>query len=146
MASSSPSQGLSAAADPFRTYRIWFYAAAVYNVLWGCLAIFFPSLPFALVGLAEPTYPALFQCIGMMVLVYALGYFYIARDPARYAHFVWIGLLGKTFGPIGFVFAFATGELPLAFGINILFNDLIWWPAFWSFALSHARDPLGSQA
>ncbi|MFW5697286.1 MAG: alkyl hydroperoxide reductase [Fimbriimonadaceae bacterium] len=120
----------------------WFYAAAVYNVLWGGFAILFPNLAFELSGAPLPQYPSLFQCIGMIVMVYALGYYYIARDPVRYAPFVWIGLLGKTFGPIGFVYAVWAGELPLVFGVNILFNDLIWWPAFWIFALRYARDPL----
>ncbi|MCU0315139.1 MAG: hypothetical protein MUC92_00955 [Fimbriimonadaceae bacterium] len=125
-----------------KKYQAWFYAATAYNVVWGLFAIFFPSLPFTAVGLEAPNYPALFQCIGMMVLVYALGYYYIAKDPERYGAFVWIGLLGKTFGPIGFVYAYFTGQLPLAFGITIIFNDLIWWPAFWGFALKYARKPL----
>lgn len=126
-------------------YRAWFYAAAAYNVVFGIVAILLPVQMFQAIGADAPNYPSLFQCIGMMVLVYALGYWYIARDPARYGHFVWIGLLGKTFGPIGFVFGWLTGQLPFSFAILILFNDIIWWPAFWSFALRHARDPLGSQ-
>lgn len=129
-------------ADPYRPYRPWFLAATVYNVVWGVTVILFPALPFQIAGIPPLNYPSMFQCIGMVVMVYALGYWYLYKDPARYANFVWIGLLGKTFGPIGFVYTFATGELPLAFGITLLFNDLMWWPAFWSFALRHARQPL----
>ncbi len=134
--------------DPYRPYRGWFYAAAVYNVVWGTAAVLAPEAFFRLAGMPPPNYPALFQCIGMMVLVYALGYFYIARDPERYGVFVWIGLLGKVFGPLGFVFALIKGELPLVFGWTIVFNDLIWWPAFIAFALKFAPPPwldLGSR-
>lgn len=130
-------------ADPYRAYRPWFYAAAAYNVIWGGLVILFPSLVFQLSGMNPLNYPSVFQGVGMMVAVYALGYYYIAKDPERYGNFVWIGLLGKTFGPIGFVYGYLTGELPLGFAWVFLFNDLIWWPAFWSFALKHARKPLG---
>ncbi len=125
-----------------RKFQVWFYAATVYNVAWGILVIVQPNLLFKLLGMPLPNYPSLFQCIGMMVLVYGLGYWYIARDPIRYAPFVWIGLLGKTFGPIGFFAAALRGDLPWAFGWTILANDLIWHPAFWTFALRYARKPL----
>ncbi len=127
--------------DPYRPYRPWFFAATVYNLIWGVGAIIFPQLPFSLTGVPLLNYPSMFQCIGMMVMVYALGYWYLYKDPKKYANYIWIGLLGKTLGPIGFVYAYLQGELPLAFGVTLLFNDLIWWPAFWSFALKHARDP-----
>lgn len=41
-----------------------------------------------------------------------------------------VGLLGKVFGPIGFLGAIAKGTLPVAFGATILTNDLIWWFPF----------------
>lgn len=132
--------------DPHRPWRLWFTAAAAYNLAWGTFAILFPTLPFTLAGMDAPNYPSLFQAIGMIVLVYGLGYWYIARDPVRFAPFVWIGLLGKTFGPIGFLFAALTGELPWAFGVTIIFNDLIWWPAFWKFALRYAGLPWSPKA
>jgi small multidrug resistance pump len=134
---------MAVATDPHRPYRLWFRAAAFYNLVWGLFAIFFPTLPFTAVGVPAPNYPALFQCIGMIVMVYGLGYWYIAKDPERYGAFVWVGLLGKIFGPIGFVYAYFTGQLPLAFGITLIFNDLIWWPAFIAFARKYAPNPLG---
>ncbi len=35
--------------DPLIAYRPWFYAAALYNVLWGSLTILFPQLFFQLI-------------------------------------------------------------------------------------------------
>ena len=111
-------------------YRYWFYAAALYNLLWGGLNILFPRLFFDLIGMQPPTVLPIWQVVGMLVLVYAPGYWWAARYPERHPHLILIGLLGKVLGPIGFAWSLATGQLPLAFGWTILTNDLIWLPAF----------------
>jgi hypothetical protein len=114
----------------FARYRPWFLAAALYNLVWGATNILFPFLFFDLVGMAPPNYPALWQVVGMFVLVYAPAYWWAARRPVRHRHFILIGFMGKVLGPAGFLWALATGQLPWAFGWIILTNDLIWWPAF----------------
>ena len=117
-------------------------AAAVYNLLWGGTACLFPSPFLRLAGLGTLKSAPLFQAIGMMVGVYAYGYYLLARDPVRYQGMVWVGLAGKLFGPIGFAFAALRGDLPWSFGWINLTNDVIWLPAFVGFALKHARHPL----
>ena len=67
----------------------------------------------------------------MIVGVYGIGYIIAATDPNRHWPIVLVGLLGKIFGPIGFAKALYTGVFPLTFGINIIFNDLIWWIPFY---------------
>ena len=113
-----------------KRYRYWFYAAAIYNLIWGGINILLPDAFFELVGMPPPTYKAIWQVVGMFVLVYAPAYWWAGRAPDRHPHLILIGLLGKVLGPIGFVWAVLTDQLPLAFGWTILFNDLIWWPAF----------------
>ena len=125
--------------DPFRRYRAWFYAAAAYNVLWGTAVVLYPRGLLYFAGLSDPKAVPFAQVIGMMVGVYAYGYYLLARAPRRYAALIWIGLAGKTLGPIGFLYSAATGALPWTFAWVCLFNDVIWWPAFWSFALKYAR-------
>ncbi len=125
--------------DPLVRYRPWFYAAALYNLVWGVVAILFPARFFALIGKPEPNYPALWQVVGMFVMVYTPAYWWVGRFPTRHRHFILIGLAGKVFGPIGFAWSAATGQLPLAFGLTILTNDLIWWPAFALFLRDAAR-------
>ena len=83
-------------------YRPWFYAAALYNFVWGSLNVIFPELFFLLVGMPPPNYPPLWQVVGMFVLVYAPAYWWAARFPARHPHLIAIGLLGKLLGPLGF--------------------------------------------
>ena len=123
-----------------RFFRVWFYVAAVYNLVWGLLAVLFPSVMLGAVGIGDLNYPQMFQVVGMIVGVYAYGYWLLARDPVRYAKFIWIGLIGKVCGPLGFVFYAVRGDLPWSFGWTILPNDLVWWPVFILFAWRYGRD------
>lgn len=104
--------------------------AGIYNITWGTLVILFPLKFFELFGMEAPNYPELWQCVGMIVGVYGLGYWIAAKDPIAHFPIVLVGFLGKIFGPIGFLQALITGRFPPAFGINIIFNDLIWWIPF----------------
>jgi hypothetical protein len=54
--------------------RVALLSAAVYNFAWGAAAIFFPLAGFELAGIPIPNYPELWQCIGMIVGVYGVGY------------------------------------------------------------------------
>ena len=113
--------------------------AAVYNVLFGAWAVLFPASAFSLAGIDQPNYPELWQCIGMIVGVYGVGYWIAARDPRTHWPIVLVGLLGKVFGPIGFLLAASRGELPWRFGVVILTNDLVWWWPFASILLAARR-------
>jgi peroxiredoxin len=66
----------------------------------------------------------------MIVGVYGLGYWIAAYDPARHWPIVLVGLLGKVFGPIGFLLALVDQRLPWTFGLVNVTNDLIWWIPF----------------
>jgi hypothetical protein len=114
-------------------------AAAVYNIAFGAGAVLFPGIWFDLAGLPQPNYPSLWQCIGMIVGVYGVGYWLAARDPRVHWPIVLVGLLGKVFGPIGFLMAASRGELPWRFGFVILTNDLVWWLPFASILLAARR-------
>lgn len=105
-------------------------AAALYNVLWGAFVVLAPDVPFRWMGLEPPRYPEIWQCVGMIVGVYGVGYWLAARDPLRLWPLVLVGLLGKILGPLGFVWAASRGRLPWDLGWTILTNDLIWWLPF----------------
>lgn len=114
------------------------WAAAAYNLVWGAWAIFFPTAIFRWANFDPmPAYPELWQCIGMIVGVYGIGYGIAAINPTRHWPIVLVGLLGKIFGPIGFVQAVLQERFPLRMGWTILTNDLIWWIPF-TLILVHA--------
>jgi hypothetical protein len=105
-------------------------AAGAYNMLWGAFAVLFPNAIFRWLDMPLPNYPQFWQCIGMIVGVYGLGYAIAAFDPARHWPIVLVGFLGKVFGPLGMVQALWTGALPWSFALNCVTNDLIWWVPF----------------
>lgn len=105
-------------------------AAGVYNILFGLWVLGWPNAWFDISGMERPAYPFLWQCIGMIVGVYGVGYLIAASAPLKHWPIVLVGFLGKVFGPIGFVWAVSQGDLPWQAGWMILFNDLIWWVPF----------------
>ena len=113
--------------------------AGIYNVGFGAFAVLFPAAAFTILGYPPPDLlaSALWQCIGMIVGVYGLGYWIAARDVERHYPIVLVGLLGKILGPIGFVWAASQGAVGWRFLVWIVLNDLVWWIPF-ARALGHA--------
>ena len=104
--------------------------AAIYNLVWGFWVVFFPMAVFRWSGLDLPLYPQIWQCVGMIVGVYGIGYWIASRAAYRHWPIVLLGLLGKILGPLGFVVAAVQRELPWSWAIMILLNDVIWWVPF----------------
>jgi hypothetical protein len=112
--------------------RQWLLAAGVYNLLWGAWVVLAPDALFTLVGMSplDGTGRGIWQCLGMVIGVYGIGYLCASRDPVRHWPIVLVGLLGKIFGPIGFIWTASRGEIPWTFGATIPTNDLLWWIPF----------------
>lgn len=106
------------------------WVAAIYNLAWGGLVVLFPNFLFHWAGMDLPNYPEIWQCVGMVVGVYGVGYAIAAGDPMRHWPIVLVGFLGKLLGPIGFLDAAWRGRLPWRAGWVNVFNDLIWWAPF----------------
>lgn len=118
--------------------------AGIYNLAWGAMVVLFPLALFKWLGTEPPNYPSLWQCVGMIVGVYGIGYWIAASDPYRHWPIVLVGFLGKIFGPIGFISTATKGELPWSWGWTILTNDVIWWVPFALIlynAFRHNTDP-----
>jgi len=105
-------------------------AAGIYNLAWGTVTVLRPGWLFDLTGLAHPNYPFIWQCVGMVVGVYGVGYLAAAADPVRHWPIVLVGFLGKIFGPLGYATGVVRGEVPPAFGWTLPTNDLVWWVPF----------------
>jgi len=128
--------------------------AAVYNVAWGGLTILYPNWLFDLTALEPPRYPFIWQCVGMIVGVYGLGYWIAATNPARHWPIILVGLLGKLFGPAGYATGLIAGGLglsfippvPAEFGVTLITNDLVWWVPFMLILLHAFRANTGGAA
>jgi peroxiredoxin len=104
----------------------WLIAAGIYNIAWGTWVVLFPSSAFSLLSMRTPDYLFLWQCIGMIVGVYGLGYLIAAHNSRRHWPIVLVGLLGKIFGPLGYLWGLILGTTPSQFGWLLITNDLIW--------------------
>lgn len=127
-----------------RWMSVTLWLAAVYNVLWGAWVVLFPLAAFRWLDMEPPNYPQIWQCVGMIVGVYGVGYACAAAQPLRHWPIVLVGLLGKLFGPLGFLLAVSKGELPWKFGCLLLANDVIWWVPFFLilYRAGNARLPV----
>jgi hypothetical protein len=123
-----------------KTYRILFALAAAYNFAFGVWAGFFPQSFFTLFRLEPINYPSLWACLGMVVGVYALAYAYVAWKPEDGDVLIWIGLIGKILGPLGWVKTVWEGGLPPRTFPLILANDLVWWFPFLLYLFRNHRN------
>ncbi len=106
--------------------RIILFLAALYNIGWGAAVSLFPKL--ILFGECESVFMLIvLKCVGMLVGVYGIAYYFASLDPERYWPLILVGLIGKVLGPIGSLYYIYTGELDSGFFLTVnVFNDLIW--------------------
>jgi hypothetical protein len=113
-----------------RLHRIVFILAGFYNIAWGLYAALDPQWLFRFAGMPPLNHPQIFACLGMVVGLYGLIYFEVARLPERGWLLAAVGLLGKVLGPIGLAQLILSGQWPLATIVLCLTNDFIWWIPF----------------
>ena len=106
--------------------KVVLVAAGLYNIAFGIWAVCWPHLWFDWSGMDRSKYPELWQSVGMIVGVYGIGYLIAATNPIRHWPIIFVGFLGKVFGPLGFAKAIYTGALPLSSAWITITNDLIW--------------------
>ena len=111
-------------------HRVTFTLAGLYNIAFGVFAAVDPQWLFRFAGMPPLNHPAVFACLGMVVGLYGLLYFEVARVPERGWLLAAVGLLGKLLGPIGLAVLVWRGAWPLAAGVLCLGNDLVWWAPF----------------
>ena len=82
-------------------YRILFFTAGIYNICWGLLSAVLPQWLFAYAKMPLDNHPQIFACLGMVVGLYGVVYFEVARVPERSFVLALVGFVGKILGPIG---------------------------------------------
>ena len=128
-------------------HRITFCLAGSYNILWGLYSALDPQWLFRFTGMPPLNHPQIFACLAMVVGLYGILYFEVARVPERGWLLAAVGLIGKLLGPLGMVLLLWQGVWPLSAGIMCLTNDLIWWIPFglylkdaWPHAVASFRE------
>lgn len=113
-----------------RFHRVVFTAAGLYNIVWGLWSIADPQWLFRFAGMPLANYPALFASLGMIVGLYGILYFEVARVPERGWLVAAVALAGKVLGPAGMVTLIWSGAWPPSTLLLCLTNDFIWWIPF----------------
>ena len=113
-----------------RLHRTVFILAGFYNICWGLYSVYDPQWLFRFSGLPLLNHPQIFACLAMVVGVYGIVYFEIARLPERGWLLAAVGLLGKVLGPIGLTKLIWDGVWPSSTIVLCLTNDFIWWIPF----------------
>jgi hypothetical protein len=111
-------------------HRAVFFAAGVYNIIWGLYAVIDPQWLFRFARMPNENYPQIFACLGMVLGLYGILYLEVARVPERGWVIAAVGLTGKVFGPIALAYLIWSGIWPVRTGILCLTNDLLWWIPF----------------
>lgn len=131
-----------------RLHRATFIIAGAYNILWGAYSSIDPQWLFRFAGMPPSNTPEIFACLAMVVGLYGLVYWEVARVPERGWPLAAVGLLGKLLGPIGLAVLLVRGTWPFATIVLCLTNDLIWWIPFglylrdaWPWFLGDLRAP-----
>lgn len=127
---SLPDDGRAAGLPRGAWHRRVFAAAGVYNVAWGLWSALDPQWLFRFTGLPPLNQPAIFQCLAMVVGLYGVLYFEVARRPERGWLIAAVGLAGKLLGPAGLAVQIASGAWPPSSVVLCLTNDLVWWVPF----------------
>jgi hypothetical protein len=117
-----------------RLFRIAFATAGLYNVAFGLWAGLRPQSFFEIFELPAPRYPAIWACLGMLVGVYGLLYWYAAARLDRARPIIAVGLLGKVLGPVGMAMTIGD-DWPRRLAMLCVGNDLIWWLPFGLFLI-----------
>ena len=112
-------------------FRLIMSLAAIYNIFWGVLICIHPTV--ILFDDTDSVFVTIvLQCVGMLVGVYGIAYYFSSLNPARYWPLILVGLIGKVLGPIGSLHYIFTNQLAASFFWVNVFNDVIWiFPFAW---------------
>ena len=113
-----------------RWHRAVFVAAGIYNIAWGIFTVFDPQWIFRFASMTPLNHPEAFACLGMVIGLYGVIYWEVARCPERGFVLAAVGLTGKVLGPLGLAWNIYFGTWPLASALMCLTNDIIWWVPF----------------
>ncbi len=122
-------------------HRATFAAAAIYNVCWGIYCVIDPQWLFRLTGGAAADRAEVVSALGLVIGLYGVLYFEVARDPERGAMIACVGLAGKVLGPLGVAYTVIQGTWPASTFVVCASNDFIWIAPFalYLYDVAHVR-------
>ncbi|MBL9123397.1 MAG: hypothetical protein JNG90_07170 [Planctomycetaceae bacterium] len=105
---------------------------AVYNVLAGLVMLVCYHEAYKSMGLKKPDLVMPLQLVGILVGLFGVGYWLVARNPIENRNLLVLGFWSKALGSVLGVYYVVQGKLPPVFLAVLFFADIIY---LWPFAL-----------
>jgi len=105
--------------------------AGGYNMVAGLSMILFYHEGFKSLGINKPDMNLPIQLVGMMVLLFGIGYLMVDRNPGANRNVLLLGLLSKFIGPLLAIGYVIRGELPTTMIPVLFFADVVYLVPFW---------------
>jgi peroxiredoxin len=118
--------------------------AGLYNIAWGCIAIINPAFFCFNTHLSIPDYPAMWRGIGLLAILFGIGFLIASRRPFRHWPIIFIGFVCKITSASVFFYYLSASDVTMEAFPTILANDIIWLIPF-ALILYYAFDHAQSQ-
>ncbi len=110
--------------------------AGVYNILAGASMMVFYHEGYKVLDVAKPELSLPIQLVGLLVLLFGIGYLIVDRMPMLNRNVLLLGMMSKTLGPLLALLFIFRGELPVWMLIVLFVADTIYiYPFFFAYKL-----------
>lgn len=104
---------------------------AVFNVLAGLHMIIGYHETYKMIGMNKPDIHFPIQLVGILVALFGVGYYMVARHPLENRNILLLGFWSKFLGSCLGTAYVVTGRLPWTFVLVYFFADIIYLPPFY---------------
>jgi CDP-diglyceride synthetase len=104
---------------------------AVYNVLAGVNMFCFYHESYKAMGVAKPELNLPIQLVGVLVVLFGVGYWMVANNPVENRNILLLGFWSKLLGSVLGIYYVSAGKLPPIFLAILFVSDIIYLPPFY---------------
>ena len=104
---------------------------AAFNISAGLFMLIGYHETYKIIGMNKPDISFPIQLVGILVALFGVGYYLVARNPIENRAVLLLGFWSKLLGSCLGTWYVARGQLPLRFAAVYLFADIVYLPPFY---------------
>jgi CDP-diglyceride synthetase len=104
---------------------------AIFNVLAGLFMLIGYHETYKIIGMNKPDISFPIQLVGILVGLFGVGYYLVAKNPVENRNVLMLGFWSKFLGSCLGTYYVGRGQLPLQFVAVYFFADVIYLPPFY---------------